>query len=299
MADHRDDRRDSLTPEERAKLKESLALMRSAAGRLSFGGVLGALGRGVVRRKVRRTVRRRRPRGRKLAFFGVGVLVMLLSISTCSAGVDLASMTQEYGPPVPADREAARQFVERTAAAVRNAPASRRLRIEVTDVEATSALSLGLMMPELMRAMETMPAEEVRSIDDLAVLRERLRQQEAAGRESLDLRHRITAILDPQLRTGDVQVRFTSGGEVVVAGYIQAWRWQQPALVVLAPRAHNGEVELDFRRGRLGRVPAPEWAFDRLGGLASSLLFMGRDYAEIQDITVEEGRMRFVGIARR
>lgn len=289
------DRRDPSTPEERGWTDESASRGRSPFRTASVGGILGMLGRGMFRR----SVRRRRPRGRNLAFFGVGLVVMLLSISTCSAGVDLASMTEEYGPPIPANREAARRFIERTATAVKNAPAGRRLRIEVTDVEATSALSLGLMMPELMGAMQTMPAEEAQSIDDLAVLRERLRAREATARDSLGLVGRFTGALNPRLRTGDVQVRFTSGGEIVVAGYVQAWRWQQPALVVFAPRARDGQLELDFRKGRLGRVPAPERVFDVLGGLVSSLIVQGREYAEIREITVEEGRMTFVGIAKR
>jgi hypothetical protein len=274
---------------------EGLRRLRSGLAGASAGGILGTL----VRGRVRRTVRRRRRWGRRTAFLALGVVIMLMSVATCSSDVDLAVLTEEYGPPVPASRTAAKRFLERTSAAVRDAPAGRRLRIEVTEVEATSALSLGLMMPELMRAMESLPPEEAQSIDDLAVLRERLRAADPASTERLGIGRRIAGVLDPRIRTGDVQVRFTSDGEIVVAGYIQAWRWQQPALVVFAPRAAGGEVELDFVKGRLGRLPAPEWAFDQLGGLVASLLVRGSDHAEIRELTVQEGRLTFVGIAAK
>ena len=90
-----------------------------------------------------------------------------------------------------------------------------------------------------------------------------------------------------------MQVRFTGAGEIVVAGYVQAWRFKQPALVVFAPRARSGTLELDFVKGRLGRLPAPSWAFDLLGRLAASLILQGRDYAEISNLTVAPGRLTF------
>ena len=64
-----------------------------------------------------------------------------------------ASLTAEYGEQVPGTKGAARRFVTRTAAAVQSATASRRFRITVSESEAMSALSLGLIMPELMPAI--------------------------------------------------------------------------------------------------------------------------------------------------
>jgi hypothetical protein len=223
----------------------------------------------------------------------IGLLVVVASITTCSAGVDLASLTAEYGDPVPTSTDAARRFVERTAAAVQSAAASRRLSISVSESEATSALSLGLMMPELMRAMETMPAEEIQQAKDIEEVRELIREHEAVEPGSRTLGQRVAALLDPRLRTGDVQVRFTGNGEIVIAGYVHAWRWRQPALVVFAPSARAGELQLDFVKGRLGRLPAPAWAFDLLGNLVTSLILMGQDYAEISNLTVTEGRLTF------
>jgi hypothetical protein len=221
------------------------------------------------------------------------MLVVVLSVATCSAGVNLQNLTAEYGAPVPATTDAAQRFVQRTAAAIQNAPTSRRLRITVSQTEATSALSLGLMMPELMRAMETLPAEQVQQAGDIKSLRAMLRDHETAQRENRTFRDKVAGVFDPRLRTGDVQVQFTGNGEIVMAGYVQAWRWKQPALVVFAPRARSGELELDFVKGRLGRLPAPAWAFDLLGRLAASLILQGQDYAEISNLTVQDGRLTF------
>lgn len=280
---------DRLDPEQQEQVDQALAQARAALGGVTRAGCLGMIFRGFLRSLIPRW----RFRGRKLAYFLIGLLIAALSVVTCSAGVDLTSMTAEYGEPVPATREAARRFLERSGTALQSASASGRFHLTVSEAEATSALSLGLAIPELMRAMNTVPAEEVQGIDDIAEIRRMLREREARERGPRTFRQRIAELLDPHLRTGDVQVRFTGNGQIVIAGYVQAWRWQQPALVVFAPRARSGELQLDFVKGRLGRLPAPAWAFDQLGRLVASLILLGRDHAEISEITVEEGRLTF------
>lgn len=291
MSSH-DDREDGLTPEQQKQVDEAMARARTALrglGGFAGAGLLRTAGRGFLRSFVRLP----RIRGRRLAFLVIGLAVALLSVATCSAGVSLRSLTSEYGEPVPATIEAAQRLVQRTATSVQAATASRRFRITMTEAEATSALSLGLLIPELMQALDTIPAERLREAKTIEELRAVLRERESAQREGRPLGERLTGVLDPRLRTGDVQVRFTGDGHIVMAGYVQAWRWQQPALAVFAPRAGAGRLELHFVRGRLGRLPAPSWAFDRLGGLLASLILQGRDYAEITDITVEAGRFTF------
>lgn len=274
------------TPEQQQQIEEAMNRARSAlkgAARFGLGGL--AL-RGILRSRFRLPrIRSRRP--------GIGLLIAALSIVTCSAGVNLRTLTAEYGEPVPATTDLAQGFARRTARAIQNASTTRRFRITIPEAEATSALSLGLMIPELMRALDSLPPEALQqatSIEDLrTLLREHRRR--AAGQQTF--RQRVAALFDPQLRTGDVQVRFTGAGEIVVAGYVQAWRWKQPALVVFAPRARTGELELDFVKGRLGRLAAPAWAFDLLGTLVASLILQGREYAEISSITVKPGQLTF------
>jgi hypothetical protein len=281
--------RRSTEEQQQEQVEQALARARAALGSATRVGCLGLIVGGIWQSVTRRL----RFSKRKAVLLLIGVVVVVLSVATCSAGVDLESLTAEYGEPAPATTNAARQFIERTTAAVQNASTNRRFRITISEGEATSVLSLGLMTPELMRAMETMSAEEIQQANDIEGLRAILRERDASARENRTLWQRFAGLFDPRLRTGDVQVQFTGNGEIVVAGYVQAWRWQVPALVVFAPRARSGELELDFVQGKLGRLPAPAGAFNMLGGLVASLLLQGRDYAELSNITVEEGRLTF------
>lgn len=260
---------------------------RAAVGALVVGGALGRL--------------RRIPRllGRRLRVFGFGLLIAVLSVTTCSFGVNPASLTESYGDPVPASADAAIRFMEKGAKAIEGLSNESSLHLTVSQSEATSALSLGMMLPQLMATLGRIPPEEVRSATDLDALRERIWQEEDAVRDSLlaalPVTQRLLAKLDPRIRTGDVQVRFEDDGKVVVAGFVQAWHFRQPAMFVVAPRASSGELELRFVKGRLGRLPAPSFVFDALGGLIARGVLLGRDYAEVSDLSVTEGSLTFVG----
>lgn len=262
-----------------------------------------ARGPSLVRSTLGRFLRFPRFLGRRMKVFVFGLLIVVLSVTTCALGVDPASLTASYGDPVPATADAAIRFAEKGASAFERLPESRTMRLTITESEATSALSLGMMLPELMRAMGRIPVEELRGTSDLDVLRERVWQAESAVRDSLlatrPLPYRIIEKLDPRLRTGAVQVRFQESGQVVVGGYVQAWRFRQPLMFVVAPRARSGELDLDFVEGRLGRLPAPAFVFDMLGGLLARAVLLGRDYAEVSELSVGPGELRFVGRIQR
>jgi hypothetical protein len=263
------------------------------------GAGLGAFLGGLLLRRTRRSAERAGFTRRLLRRFGWGILIVVLSFATCSYGVDTANLTAAYGDPVPATREDASRVLTRGAEALRSAPDARSLRLTLTESEATSALNLGLMLPELMRAADRIAQEEIQQAPDLEALRDRVREEvdaqraELAGR--LGLAQRILMRLDPQIRTGDVQVRFEGSGEVVVAGYVQAWKVKLPGLFVVAPHASDGELSLDFVSGRLGRLPLPEFAFDALGRAMASAILLGRDRAQVSEITVGDGTLTFEG----
>jgi len=280
---------------------EAANVLREAARavRPRLGFPVRSIGSVLVGATFGRLFRSGRAGTRRLRALVIGVVIASLSLVTCSWGVDPGSLTASYGPPILASTAAAERLLARSAAAVRSLPETRTLRLSASDVEATSALSLGMMMPELIRATQRMSPAELRGATDLENLRERLRAKEAEAREaelrSQSFARRFLARLDPQIRTGDVQVRFKASGQIVVAGYVQAWRFRQPAMFVVAPHARSGELSMDFVEGRLGRVPAPEFAFDLLGDLLSSLILLGQDYAEISELTVGDGTLHFVG----
>lgn len=272
---------------------------RRALAGLGVGSVLAGVAGGFVRGRVRGALGGRRRRRRLLRRFGFGLIIVVLSVTTCSFGVDPSTLTASWGDPVPATTEDAARVMTRGAEAVRSAAGSGAVRLVLTEAEATSALSLGMMLPDLMWASERIPREEILEARDLEALRERIREEADARREELaeelGFLQRMLVKADPRIRTGDVQVRFEETGEVVLAGYVQAWRFRQPGLLVLAPRASGGELELDFVSGRLGRVPLPELVFDWLGrGIASAIL-LGREHAEVSELSVGDGTLTFVG----
>lgn len=287
----------SPTPEQEEARRE---LWRRTDRLQRFSGVAAgaALGGAAVRAGRRRFVPGRRLR--RLRSLGIGLVVVVLSVTTCSVGVDTADMISAYGDPVPVSTEAVEQVFQRGADALQTLPDSRRLSVTVTDREATSALGLGLLVPDLLYAMRSIPPEQLQGSASLEDLRRRV-QQHVWGEATEDptrqrsLVERIAVILDPRLGLEDAQVRFSESGQVIVAGSIRAWRWRQPALVVVAPGVEDGRLLLDFEHARLGRLPAPSWLFDQAGRLFASALLMGRDYAEITRLDVEAGRMTFEG----
>ncbi|MDX1647527.1 MAG: hypothetical protein R3304_10320 [Longimicrobiales bacterium] len=269
--------------------------IRPALAGISIGGLVGAF----IRARARRALGGRRRRRRLFRRFGFGVLIVATSLMTCSFGVDTASLTASYGDPVPATRQDAARVMTRGLEAIQGAPEAGVVRLTMTEEEATSALGLGLMLPELMMASERIPREEIAQAEDLDALRQRVWEEADRQRtemaESLGLTQRLIMKLDPRIRTGDVQVRFEPSGEVVVAGYVQAWSFRQPGVFVVAPAAQGGELSVDFVSGRLGRVPLPEFAFDWLGDLVVSALLLGREHAHVSEISVGDGTLTLEG----
>ena len=281
-------------PEEE-QVAEALDALEQQVESLKGKGVGGLLG-GMVLGRARRTTRRPRFTAafRRL---GLGLLIVVLSVATCSWGVDPSTLTEAWGPRVPASTEDAARALTRGAAVLQTAPQTGSVRFTLTEAEATSALSIGLMLPELMRAADAIPQEEIQRAPDLEALRERIwaeadRQREAWAEQS-GWFERVLVKVDPKIRTGDIQVRFEGSGEVVVAGYVQAWAFRLPGLFVVAPHASDGVLELDFVSGRLGRLPLPEFAFDWMAGMAVRAILLGRDYAEISEISVADGSFTF------
>ncbi|MEJ2207206.1 MAG: hypothetical protein P8170_24275, partial [Gemmatimonadota bacterium] len=201
----------------------------------------------------------------------------------------------------PASTEDAARALTRGVDALRRAAETGAVRFTMTESEATSALSIGLMTSDLMQAAGRVPQEEIQQASDLEALRERiwreadLQRQERAARSGF--MERLLLKLDPRIRTGDVQVRFEESGELVAAGYVQAWRFRQPVVFVVAPSARDGTLTLDFVSGRLGRLPLPELVFDWFGGIVARGIMLGQRYAEVSEISVGDGSFTFA--ARR
>ncbi len=274
--------------------RQALEEHTGAAGAAGLGALLGGALLGRARRRAARPFRNRR---RLLKRFGWGAVIVVLSITTCSAGVDSSALTAEWGDPVPASTASAARVLTRGAEVLQQAPETGAVRLTITESEATSALSLGLMISDLMQAAGRIPQEELQEAPDLEALRERIwaaaeqQRQELAERSGLF--SRLLIRLDPRIRTGDVQVRFEPTGEVVMAGFVQAWRFRLPGLFVFAPSAGRGTLDLDFVSGRLGRLPLPAFVFDLAGGMVARGILLGQGYAQISEISVSDGALTF------
>jgi hypothetical protein len=290
--------REASTEQEQAAqaLGEALDKLEEHAGTLARGGI-GAFVGAMLLGRARRSLRRLRPSARFMRRFGFGLLIVVLSVTTCSYGVDPVALTAPYGQPVTATTQDATRVLNRGVDVLRAAPDAGGVRFTVTESEATSALSIGLMMSDLMQVAGRIPREEIQEASDLEALRERIWYEAQRQREEVAARsgfaQRVLLKLDPRIRTGNIQVRFEGSGEVVVAGYVQAWRFRQPGIFVVKPSARNGEIDLDFVSGRLGRLPVPELVFDWFGEMVARTILLGRSYAEVSELSVGDGTLTF------
>lgn len=222
--------------------------------------------------------------------------VVLLSVAACSLGVDSSDYLAEYGDPEPVSGEAAKDLVARGASKLQELAEDGTLRVTINEVEARSVLAVGLRLDELARLMRSISPERIQQstgIDDvLDIFADRM-VGGGGGVNPRGLSDRVVAVLDPHVE--DAQVRFSGSGQVAVAGSLAFWRLRQPALLVVVPSVDDGVVHLEFVKVRFGRLPAPRWLFNRLGSSLASAFVLGRDYGEITEIEVTEGRLTVAG----
>ena len=167
----------------------------------------------------------------------------------------------------------------------------------LTQEEATSFLTVGAT---IVQQLQTVPIEDLRQIqsipglDGIEGIEEWQRLVEQAERlENV----RLPSNENLQLTIEEPQVHFRGNGRILIRGTVALLTVRQPVRLVVAPRASQGELVLDFVEGQLGPVPMPEFLFDYVGqGLAGALL-AGQEYAEITEIRVGEGTLTFQAAA--
>jgi hypothetical protein len=219
-------------------------------------------------------------------------------LAACQMPRFLHSELPDDGPPIPTSQEAARRFVEKVTEAGREGARTGESTLTITQEEATSFLTVGAQLVE-----EVQQYKQIESLQDLSELEniEGLQEIEgleqwrelAAKREGLpDIR-----LPDPRFRLTiqEPQVYFRENGQIIVRGYGEIRNRRQPIRVVVAPRAVDGQLELDFVEGKLGPLSLPEGLFDLVGDLLTRAILAGRDYAEITEITVRSGTLTIRG----
>ena len=229
-------------------------------------------------------------------------LAAVLLLAGCARPAFLQSELPDDGPPIQPTQEAALRFVEKVADAGQGGIQTGQTSITVTQAEVTSFLSIGAQIAEQLQQyqnietlndlaqIENIEGLQVEGLEGAALKRwqELARNREGAGSLRLpDLSLRL-AIQEPQ-------VYFKGNGQIIVRGYGQVRSVRQPLRIVIAPRAREGELVLDFVEGKLGPIPLPEGLFDLVGRALSKAILTGQEYAEISEITVSEGTLTLRG----
>jgi len=215
-----------------------------------------------------------------------------LLLTACQAPRLPSSELPDDGPPIVVSDAAARSFVDKVTAAGETAAQNGELRLTVTQEEASSFLHVATDLSDAMRLTE---AENLRDLD-----LDPLRQEEslpqwlrdmAADQELPDLRLPdfgfLLSIRQPTVYFDD--------GQIIVRGYGEVLGLRQPLRVVLAPRAANGELVLDFVDGTIGPLPMPEILIDEAGQQLANLLLASRDYVQITEVHAGDGMLTIVG----
>jgi hypothetical protein len=219
-------------------------------------------------------------------------MVLLLILSACARPAFLDEELPDDGPPIATSQAAAIRFAEKVANAGEAAAETKRLNLTLTQEEVSSFLDLGSIMTEQLgalgiysmgdlQAMEGAP--ELAAIEGLPAWLDIIRSSD--GR--LDLNPRVT-IREPE-------VYFKDNGHIIIRGYAEALGQRQPLRLVLAPRASEGEMVLDFVEGNLGPVDIPESLIDSIGSGLVKLILLGDRFVEVNEISVSNGKITLRG----
>jgi hypothetical protein len=216
-------------------------------------------------------------------------LAALLALTGCQPPEFLQSELPNDGPPIPVSQAAAARFVEKVAAAGEGAVATKRLDLTVTQEEVTSFLGIGSQIAAQMEEMNVTSLQQLEGSAEFQTI-EGLPQwlELLQGREGLS---------DLSLRLGirEPQVYFTGSGQIIIRGYAEVLGQRQPLRLVLAPRASDGEVVMDFVEGKLGPVTVPEALIDQLGLGLAKLLVAGDQFVRVSEIRVSNGALTVRG----
>lgn len=251
-----------------------------------------------------------RLRLRWVAFLATACLVWLVAVCTepvsprpipgasrAASSAVAGRGTPSSGPKVASSPEAASRFFTKLAAAARAGVRTGRIRFSVTDVEATSALDAMAQLAEIRTVMSTLSPEELEELDSPEEIRRVLDARRDDGPPG-DLPGRIRYAMTPGLRFRDAQVRFQPG-RVVVAGYVQAWSRRAPVYMDAELSLDAGQVRLDFHESRIGRLRVPNWMLAGPANLLGLVVGLGGDYASIDLLDVENGRLTLAGSVTR
>ena len=219
-------------------------------------------------------------------------LTAVLLLSACQLPRLKQAELPDDGLPIATSQQDALQFLEKVTDAGLEGTQSGQLHLTITEQEVTSFLQIGAEL-----ARQVQDAKNIETFEDLGELENLEGLEDIEGIEKWQQLARRRKGL-PKIRLPDLslrlgiqepEARFQANGQIIVRGYAQVREIRQPVRVVVAPRASDGELVLDFIEGDLGPVPMPEGLFDLIGKGLAQVILIGQDYAEITTIEVAEG----------
>lgn len=225
-------------------------------------------------------------------------LVLLAGVLLSACAGRGAEQVELEPPPVPVSTEAAERFFSKALAAGQQALMDQSVHLTVTDEEVTSALALAARFVAFSPSGVSIDREMVPEGDQLPSdigLPEGLQEVLPLDPDG-DGSGLLGGFTDSlRLKILDPQVRFTAQGQIDIRATGQLGERERPVHLVLAPRASQGELELDFVEGSLGGLPIPELIFDPIGNLMARLILAGQDYIRVNEITVVQGSLTLSG----
>lgn len=253
------------------------------------------------------------------------LLILLGGLLLCVCAVGAATVGRRYldnyltaelpdeCPEIAVTQEAAISFVNKILVSGQGAVEAKRTRITITQEELTSFVAIGALLAEQAQELQNLQnlqnlspeqTEQLRALENMQGMErlQTLKEFSEQQRESGDVGGPgglPVPDLSLRLTLEEPQICFKESGQIAVEGYASVRDRRQPVRLIVAPRASQGELVLDFVEGDLGPVPLPESLFDIIGtGLARTIL-AGQEYAEISEITVGGGRLTIAGRLNR
>ena len=232
-------------------------------------------------------LRRHRPALSRLMLSGL--IVALLLLSGCQQPGFLRPKLPDDGPAPQVSQELAARFIENAVVAGQAAFDTGVFSLTVTQDEVTSFLVFGADLVEQLQSVRSL--EDLEGLEgvggaeqpfDLEIWRRLLEEHGGLPDVLPDVQ-----VPDLSLRLGieEPQVYFKANGHIVIRGYGELRDRRQLVRVVVAPRAAEGELVLDFVEGTLGPVPVPEALFDRIGDALAEAILTGQSYLQVAEIT--------------
>jgi hypothetical protein len=232
----------------------------------------------------------------------VVALLLALLLAACQQITLPETELPDDGPPIAVTQASAISFIQKTTAAGQSAAESGSSTITLTQEEVTSFLGIGSQLAEQVQGLQNLEniesLEQLEGIEGLEGFEEiqRLSQERENLSELPDLR---LPDLSLRLALKEPQVYFRDNGQVIIRGFGEVRGRRQPIRAVMAPRAAEGELVLDFVEGNIGPVEMPASLFTLLGRGVASVILAGQEYAEISEITVGNGTITISGRRNR